>query len=79
MPIKSLSDLPAQVSENLPEHGQEIWLAAYNNALEEYEDPESRDDPKEDVETVAAQVAWAAVKNVYEKDEESGEWKKKDD
>jgi cation transport regulator len=78
MPIKRIQDLPEQVKENLPYKGQEIWMAAYNNALDTYSDPKKRDDPKEDAETVAAQVAWAAVKHKYEKDEQTGMWRRKD-
>ena len=41
---------------------------AYNSAWEQYDHEEER----------AHRVAWAAVKNDYEKDETSGDWKKKD-
>lgn len=73
MPYSTLSDLPSEVREALPEHAQEIFLAAYNSAWEQYKDPEDRegDDTREEVSFA---VAWSAVKNVYEK--ESGEWVK---
>ena len=67
MPYEKLSDLPASVREHLPVHAQEIYQAAFNNAWEQYNHEEER----------AHMVAWAAVKNVYEKDEKSGKWKKK--
>ncbi|MDD5462414.1 MAG: ChaB family protein [Methylococcales bacterium] len=67
MPYKNLNDLPEKVRENLPKHAQEIYRAAFDNAWDEYEHDEER----------AHKVAWAAVKNKYEKDE-SGEWKAKD-
>ncbi|KUL05057.1 MAG: ChaB family protein [Methanomicrobiales archaeon 53_19] len=51
-------------------------MAAFNNAWEEYRDPEKRQDDASREET-AHRVAWAAVKNKYEKDEETGNWKKK--
>ena len=51
----------------LPKHAQEIYKEAYNSAWEQYDHEESR----------AHRVAWAAVKNDYEKDEKSGDWKKK--
>lgn len=68
MPYNKLSDLPESVRDHLPKHAQEIYQAAYNNAFEEYDHEEER----------AHRVAWAAVKNDYEKDEKSGDWKKKD-
>ena len=76
MPYKNLSDLPDSVRDNLPKHAQEIYQAAYNSAWDQYADPDERrgDDSREEV---AHKVAWAAVKKVYKKDEESGEWKKK--
>ena len=36
MPYKKLSDLPESVTNNLPQHAQEIYLSAYNSAWEEY-------------------------------------------
>jgi cation transport regulator len=67
MPYEKLSDLPESVREHLPKHAQEIYQAAFNNAWEQYNH----------VEETAHKVAWAAVKNAYEKDEETGRWKKK--
>ena len=68
MPDEKLAELPKGVKDNLPHHAQEIYLEAYNNAWEQYHHEEER----------ARRVAWGAVKNSYEKDEESGEWKKKE-
>ena len=67
MPYQELSDLPEQVRDNLPHHAQEIYRAAFNSAWQEYGQDEER----------AHRVAWAAVKNSYEKDEPSGEWRGK--
>ncbi len=78
MPYKNLSDLPESVTDNLPKHAQEIYRSAYNSAWDEYKDPEDRQDDASREET-AHKVAWSAVKNVYEKDENSGKWKKKAD
>lgn len=69
MPYENLSDLPESVREHLPKHAQEIYRAAYNSAWDQYNHEEER----------AHRVAWAAVKNSYEKDEKSGKWKAKDD
>jgi len=66
MPYNHLSELPESVRQHLPLHAQEIYQAAFNNAWEQYDH----------VEETAHRVAWAAVKNVYEKDEKTGRWKK---
>lgn len=72
MPYEKLSDLPESVRDNLPKHGQEIYKEAYNSAWEQYQDPEDRRGDATREET-AHKVAWAAVKNVYEKNEQ-GRW-----
>lgn len=66
MPYKNLSDLPDTVKDNLPEHAQEIYRAAFNSAWEQYKNPEDRYDD-DDRETVAHKVAWSAVKEKYKK------------
>ena len=53
--------LPAAVKA-LPEHAQEIWLAAFNAAYEQYDGDEE----------TCNRVAWAAVKEKYEK--QDGDW-----
>ncbi len=68
MPYPKLSDLPDSVRDNLPKHAQEIYQAAFNNAWAQYDQDEE----------IAHKVAWAAVKNIYEKDEQTGKWKRKD-
>ena len=75
MPYDNISDLPDSVKNSLPEHGLEIYLAAFNNAWDEYKDPQKRkgDSSREEV---AHRVAWSAVKEEYEKDKE-GYWVKK--
>ena len=67
MPYKRISDLPDSVKDNLPKHAQEIYKEAFNSAWDEYGHDEAR----------AHRVAWAAVKNEYEKEEDSGKWKRK--
>jgi cation transport regulator len=69
MPYKSKSDLPESVRDNLPEHAQEIYQSAYNNAWDEYKHDEAR----------AHRVAWGAVERDYAKDDDSGKWHKKHD
>jgi len=76
MPYDTRKELPESVQNVLPAHGQDIYKEAYNSAWEQYDDPEDRDgdDTREEV---AHQVAWSAVKNVYEKNDD-GDWVKKD-
>ena len=68
MPYKNLSELPDQVKHILPEEAQKIFLAAFNNAWEEYKTQDDR-------EETAFKVAWHTVKEKYEKID--GEWVKK--
>jgi cation transport regulator len=67
MPYEELTDLPDSVRDNLPKHAQEIYRSAFNSAEEQY-DEESR----------AHRVAWSAVEQKYEKNEE-GEWVEKEE
>ncbi len=72
MPYKTLTELPESVRDNLPEHAQEIYKEAFNSAWEEYANPAARRDGASQ-EEVAHRVAWAAIKQKYEKDEH-GRW-----
>jgi len=74
MPYKKVGELPESVKDNLLRHAQEIYLAAFNSAWEQYQHPADRrgDD---DRETVAHKVAWSAVKEKYEK--RDGRWTEK--
>ncbi|MBD2100585.1 ChaB family protein [Leptolyngbya sp. FACHB-261] len=65
MPYQELDDLPDAVKDHLPKHAQEIFLATFNHAEEEYAEEER-----------AFRVAWSAVKRDYEKGDD-GEWHKK--
>jgi cation transport regulator len=67
MPYDNLSDLPDSVRNNLPEHAQEIYRAAYNSAEDQYGEEER-----------AHRVAWSAVENKYEKNDQ-GNWVQKKD
>ncbi|MCU0538099.1 MAG: ChaB family protein [Hydrococcus sp. Prado102] len=62
MPYRAITDLPDPVKNHLPKHAQEIFLASFNNALEEYGEEER-----------AFKVAWSAVKRDYEKGDD-GDW-----
>lgn len=65
MPYNSLKNLPDAVKDNLPHHAQEIFKEAFNSASEQYDEEET-----------AFKVAWSAVKNEYEKND-NDEWEKK--
>jgi cation transport regulator len=68
MPYDKLTDLPDSVRNNLPKHAQEIYKEAYNSAEELYGE-ESR----------AHRVAWSAVENKYEKNDQEGNWVEEED
>ncbi len=76
MPYDNLEELPDSVKNSLPEHAQEIYRAAFNNAWEEYADPEKRRSAEDSREEAAHKVAWGAVKKQYEKD--GDRWVQKD-
>lgn len=57
MPYQKLNDLPPAVKV-LPAHGQEIWMAAFNSAWDQYKGDEEK----------CFAVAWSAVKEKYRKE-----------
>jgi cation transport regulator len=67
LPYMSIEDLPPTIQAHLPQHAQEIYLSAFNNAWTEYaaRGPAER-------ESTAHRVAWAAVKRNYQKS--GNEW-----
>ncbi|MGG6293351.1 ChaB family protein [Leptolyngbya sp. AN02str] len=65
MPYQQIDELPDSVKEHLPKHAQEIFLAAFNSAADQYQEEER-----------AFRVAWSAVKRDYEKADD-GQWHKK--
>ncbi len=73
---KRKEDLPEGLEDILPDHAKEIYRRAHDNALEQYKDPKKRRG-NASLEEVAHKVAWAAVKEEYEKDEKTGKWKRK--
>lgn len=66
MPYKNITELPDSIRRHLPKHAQEIYAAAFNNAWEHYRTPDARQG-KATREETAHKVAWAAVKQQYEK------------
>ena len=75
MPYTKKEELPDQVRKNLPMEAQEIYLKAYNSALDQYNDPNKRmgNNPPEET---ASKVAWSAVKQRFHKTKE-GMWEAK--
>jgi cation transport regulator len=76
MPYKTDSDLPQSVRDALPKHAQDIYRSAFNGAWDEYGDACKRRGG-ESREEAAHKVAWAAVKDKYEKDDKTGNWQLK--
>jgi cation transport regulator len=66
MPYTTPSDLPDSVRKVLPTDAQEIYIEAFDAALDEYDDDEE----------TAHKVAWSAVKRKYKKSG-NGTWVKK--
>ena len=58
------TDKPPDQIKGLPKGGKAIWIAAFNAAIVEYKDDETK----------ASATAWAAVKTKYEQDKE-GNWR----
>jgi len=77
MPKDRKQDIPESVKNVLPRHAEEIYLEAYKHALEQYKDPQKRRG-NASLEETAHRVAWAAVKQKYEKNEQTGKWQKKE-
>jgi cation transport regulator len=67
MPYASVEDLSPVLRLHLPHHAQEIYIAAFNSAWEEYAGL-----GREKQEDIARKVAWAAVKRRYHK--RGNEW-----
>lgn len=72
MPYKSKNELPERVKNVLPPHAQDIFMKAYDNAMEQYSNPSKRRGNESQEET-AFKVAWSAVEKEYEKGP-SGKW-----
>ena len=64
MPYNRKSELPDALRNNLPDHAQEIYMEAYNNAWKAY--AKQNDGHGGDTrEEVAHMVAWSAVKKEF--------------
>ena len=74
MPYDNIDELPNQVKNSLTKDAQKIFKEAYNNAWDQYSDPEKRRGDASQ-EEVANRVAWSAVKKKYKK--KNNKWVKK--
>jgi len=72
MPYDNISELPDRIKNVLPSHAEEIYLEAFNHALETYKD-ESKRRTNDSLEEIAQKVAWSAVKKKYVKNDD-GKW-----
>ncbi len=75
MPYQTRNELPESVKNVLPAHAQDIYLAAFNSAWDEYKEKKDRKDNSSH-EEVSHKVAWSAVKQKYEKGHDD-KWHKK--
>ncbi|EAZ91277.1 ChaB family protein [Crocosphaera chwakensis] len=62
MTYARLEELPAEITDKLPEYGQQLFMTAYNASFEDGLDEEN-----------ATKVAWNSVNNRYQQDE-NGNW-----
>lgn len=69
MPYNSTNELPESVKSVLPTHAQDIYKEAFNSAYDEYKNKSDRRGDESREET-SHKVAWAAVKNKYQKGED---------
>jgi cation transport regulator len=60
MPYRDNVDLPSALRRHLPEHAQDIYRAAFNDAFAAH-----AGDPRQ--EEAAHRIAWAAVKRSFVK------------
>ncbi|PHM06374.1 ChaB family protein [Nostoc sp. 'Peltigera malacea cyanobiont' DB3992] len=65
MADKTINELPNEITEQLPEHAQQIFVAAFNAAQSDGLSEEG-----------ALDIAWNSVKNEYEPGSD-GKWQRK--
>lgn len=66
MPYNRNEDLPPSIQSALPQHAQDIYRAAFNNAWYQQTQPGLVD------EAAVHRIAWGAVKRQYQK--RNGVW-----
>jgi cation transport regulator len=73
LPYYKNSDLPDHVKSGLPDHGQDLYREAYNDAWDIFRDPARRDEGR-DHEACSHDHAWAAIEAKYEQNSR-GSWR----
>jgi cation transport regulator len=71
MIYSTVTELPKTIRDELPEHAQEIYRAAYNLTVEEHR---AADHSEHKLQEMADQAAWQRVKMEYEQDD-TGQWR----
>lgn len=74
MIYNAVTDLPKAIREELPDHAQEIYRAAYNLTVEEHLASNPNHDEQE-LQTIANQAAWQRVQMEYHRDD-TGKWRR---
>jgi cation transport regulator len=74
MEYESIQDLPETLRDILPDRAQEIYLEAFQEAWDDYEDWQGGE---MDRHSVAHERAMVEVKKEYVEDEETGVWHRK--
>ena len=75
MRYNTIDDLPEPLRKSLPMNAQSIYLEAYQEAWEDFDEEEEGEASRS---AIAHRNAMAAVHGVYDQDSESGEWTRKD-
>jgi cation transport regulator len=69
---KRKAELPEHLRETMPEEAQEIYLKAYNESWQIYDEDEVLGEQSQ--EATAHRDGWNAVKQGFAHDEEKGMW-----
>jgi cation transport regulator ChaB len=74
MRYESKKDLPATVTQVLPDDAQKVYLETYNRAWDEHNQETKGDMSRH---SVAHRQGWATIQRAFERDPNSGAWQRK--
>ncbi|MEJ2211488.1 MAG: ChaB family protein [Anaerolineae bacterium] len=74
MPYEKKSDLPKTLRETMPEEAQDVYIQAYNEAFEQYQERQGGDAGQD---AVAHRNAMHTVNQEFAHDPETGKWYRK--
>ena len=74
MRYEAKKDLPATITQVLPDDAQEVYLETYNRAWDEHNQETMGDMSRH---SVAHRQGWATIRRVFERDPNSGAWQRK--